>query len=236
MKSSWIVFKQEHNSRHDLARESHDGFEFRDIGWIEQMRVLLRDYGRVSGARVLDPFGGLGTTLLACAELGFDGYATEIEASRVEAARSRLRRAGVDASKFLHGSALDLPFEDGFFQLILTSVPYFGAGEASHENWSAGGDQLYLESDYAKYCEMLAKVASECHRVLAPGGVVVMCAQNTRVKGQWVPLAWDLYRALSGPFRMHEERVILYEDVEREKSSDPFATNRSHEYVLIGEK
>ncbi len=87
---SWLLLEQE-SAEHRLSDElrAADPGGAVDCGWVEQMRPFLRSFSR-PGATVLDPFAGLGTTLVACAVEGRQGLGIEVEAGRVALARRRL--------------------------------------------------------------------------------------------------------------------------------------------------
>jgi DNA modification methylase len=234
---SWIHLKPD-SKEFEVSSEikTNDPFAAVDIGYVGQMRFLLKEYALHTGARVLDPFAGLGTTLLACHLEGHQGYGTEIEPSRVEAATKRLKAHGINKPNLVQANAQHLPFENNFFDLILSSLPYFGADRDVAQGWSAEAGHLYHRQSYDSYLATLQKITGEIRRVLKPKGLVILVAENIRLhNGQWVPLAWDAGRVLSEYFAMHEERIIIY-DRERGNATDRFTTNRAHEYVLIGEK
>jgi len=77
------------------------------------------------GDRVLDAGGGTGSTaLLAAARVGDRGKVTVLDASdgMLEVGRDRARAAGLaDRMEFLTGDILALPFEDGAFDVVLST-------------------------------------------------------------------------------------------------------------------
>ena len=99
-----------------------------------------------AGARVLDVGCGGGQNAIAIAERQQSLEVTGLDLNDGQVARARRRadKRGVDVT-FINGSALDLPFDDGEFDLVLSI--------ASIKHWP---DQ--------------AKGLSECTRVLKPGG------------------------------------------------------------------
>ncbi len=100
-------------------------------------------------ARVLEIAPGPGYLSIALAKLGsFKITGLDISQSFVEMASQKARQEGV-AARFIHGSASDIPLEDGLFDLIVC--------RAAFKNFS----------------EPL-KALNEMHRVLKPGGRAVI--------------------------------------------------------------
>jgi DNA modification methylase len=58
---------------------------------VELAEMCIRLHGLRPGLRVLDPFVGSGTTLLACKRLGVSGVGIDISAEAIALARQRLR-------------------------------------------------------------------------------------------------------------------------------------------------
>ena len=102
-----------------------------------------------AGARVLEIAPGPGYLSVALAKLGaFKITGLDISQSFVRMASEYARREGV-AARFIHGSASDIPLEDGMFDLIVC--------RAAFKNFS----------------EPL-KALNEMHRVLKPGGRAII--------------------------------------------------------------
>lgn len=121
--------------------------ELRDLMWSEIE-------GRVpASARIVDVGCGGGQLAVTMAESWRDARVTGLDLSAEQVARAarRGRSAGLDESRlrFVQGSALDLPFDDESFDVV--------ASIASLKHWP---DQ--------------ATGLSECVRVLAPGGTLVV--------------------------------------------------------------
>jgi SAM-dependent methyltransferase len=108
----------------------------------------------VRGQRLLEIGLGFGTTgqLLACA--GAEYHGVDIALGAVEMMRERLRMKGLGGSeRILQGNVLDLPFESGTFDQVVTIGCLHHTGN-------------------------IAQGVSDVHRVLAPGGRAVVMLYN----------------------------------------------------------
>ena len=120
----------------------------KDLGEFERLaRELAKDLP--ANARVLEIAPGPGYLSIALAKLGrFKITGLDISQSFVQMASRYAKREGVVA-RFIHGSASDIPLEDGLFDLIVC--------RAAFKNFS----------------EPL-KALNEMHRVLKPGGKAII--------------------------------------------------------------
>lgn len=120
----------------------------KDLGEFERLaRELAKDLPE--NARVLEIAPGPGYLSIALARLGpLKVTGLDISQSFVQMASQHAKREGVVA-RFIHGSASDIPLEDGFFDLIVC--------RAAFKNFS----------------EPL-KALNEMHRVLKPGGRAII--------------------------------------------------------------
>jgi ubiquinone/menaquinone biosynthesis C-methylase UbiE len=120
----------------------------KDLAEFERIAKELAS-GLPDSARVLEIAPGPGYLSIALAKLGpFRITGLDISQSFVRMASEYAKREGV-AARFIHGSASDIPLEDGLFDLVVC--------RAAFKNFS----------------EPL-KAVNEMHRVLKPGGRAVI--------------------------------------------------------------
>ncbi|MEP6501911.1 MAG: SAM-dependent methyltransferase [Betaproteobacteria bacterium] len=239
--ASWIAVPPQ-DPRHALpqALRARDPLGARDCGWVEQMTPFVRSHAS-AGGWIVDPFCGFGSTLVAALLEGVPAVGVDLDPLRVALARERLAGLAADAARYpqFAGTLADDtlratlrgpdPQAPRRFTLCLTNVPYFGCDGPSPD------DSLYAERSYEPYLQGLRAVFEGVHALLEPGGWCVAMAQNLRLQGTFVPLAWDVARLLGERFQLHEERLLVYPQPE----GDPHersATHRAHEYAIVCRK
>lgn len=206
------------------------------------------------GEVVLDPFGGVGTTALAAAELGRrslsidqnDGYV-----ARMQAEQAKLNGSG-HLVEVRHGDArTDLAdVGDNSVGLAVTSPPYWNKAD-----YGDGDNNLGNIATYPAFIRSLEPVFSEVMRVLAPGRkfcvVTANVNQHTDHGLLTFPLATDLVVLLRELGFVLVNEVIWSKDGTGGKwgswgqqrpifGSYPYPPNllfkNVHEYVIIAAK
>lgn len=226
MPNSWMHLRTQ-NPSYILPPElsASDPLGARDCGWVEQMRPLIREFTQ-PGGRVLDPFSGFGSTLVASGLEGRHAVGIEIEESRYRISRDRLKAIGMNQSTLLHGDSEVLAITLEPVDLVLTNLPYFGCGFESRSD-----GQLYQAGYYNTYLEKVRTTLIALKAALKPGGFLVIAVENIHLGGQFVPQAWDVAKLIMARFDFVEERIIVYD---KPQGDAPFPlSNRAHEYVLI---
>ncbi len=193
--------------------------------WVSQLRPLIAEFTE-PGDTVFDPFAGWGSTLVAAAAEGRRGIGLEIAPERVELAQERLAR--YPDQTMLCGDARKPPVDDESVDLVLCDLPYFGTAP---QHASTDDGTLYALAEYDDYLGAIDDAFAQVARVLRPGGHAVVCVQNRRLAGRFVPLAWDAARVLGRHLVLGDERIHLYEKAA--DGNDPTLTNRAHEYLLV---
>lgn len=133
-------------------------------------RLLGDDVGVVfDGAAVLDLGCGYGSIALAAVALGADVTAMDRDRDRLSTLEARAHTAGLNVD-LVHGELASLPFADNRFDVafLLGVVEYAGLGD----------DRRSVRSSQAQ-------VLAEAHRVLRPGGTLILGSKNRL----WPPFA-----------------------------------------------
>lgn len=177
------------------------------------------------GGWVLDPFAGIGTTLVTAQHLGRNAIGTDIVLNYCEATEEQLmqgREAGFttinrimceDVARLAKRVLITEKYAANPIDLTITSPPYWnmlsqsrgGVESASQKRKARGLATSYPEpgnlgnvSDYPTFLSRLADGFSQVRELTRPGGYLVVVAQNFRLPdGNVQTFAWDLARQLT---------------------------------------
>jgi DNA modification methylase len=206
------------------------------------------------GGRVLDPFLGSGSTLLACAATGRTGVGIELSAHWAGIAGQRLSNISRGSEMdILTGDARDvLPdLEAESFDLVVTSPPYFSILEKARDHKSKaerkglatkyGDDARDLGnlSSYAEFLVELTGIWKHCRRLLKPGKYICVVVTDFRDGPRYVLFHADVARTLEDAGFVQKGLVVLVQD---NKALYPygypysFVPNIHHQNVLVFRK
>lgn len=206
-----------------------------------------------SGERVLDPFVGTGSTLVACARTGRLGTGIELVTRWADVAR---RRVALEESSVpqlvLEGDARRLlpEIEDASFEFIVTSPPYWSIllKDRDHkvrtERKARGLETRYSDEEadlgnlgsYEDFLKALARIFEECRRVLVPRRYMCVIVSDFRHRSRFIPYHADLIRVVEQVGFSLEGITILVQD---NKNLYPygipyaFVSNIHHQYILV---
>lgn len=215
--------------------------------------VRLLEFFTRPGEKVLDPFVGSGSTLVACAQCQRAGAGIELVDQWADVARERVRHEIPRIPQLvLNGDTRRvLPqLPDATFDFVVTSPPYW---MILHKDWdhkvkaerksrgldtrySDHGDDLGNLSSYEQFLDELAAVFAECRRVLAPKRYMAVIVSDFRHKSRFVPYHADLARAIETTGFTLEGITVLVQD---NKNLYPygvpyaFVSNIHHQYILV---
>lgn len=207
------------------------------------------------GQWVLDPFAGVGSSLVAARSMGRKALGTELNPRYFEFAREEL---GPDDEglKLYNADARTIPqLEMPEVDFVITSPPYWdmlahsrGNVESVHKKRrKAGLDVTYSQraedlgnlTDYQGFLEELVGIFQGVSSRLKKGGYLVVVLQNLRSpEGRMVPLAWDLAKELDRFLVFKGERVWCQDNKPLGIWGYPseFVSNVHHHYCLIFKK
>lgn len=212
---------------------------------------LIESFTR-TGMTVLDPFVGVGTTVIAAQKLNRSGIGIELNPEYVEIAMSRLQQQTLYQDSELNWViyrddarrvAQIVPKES--VDIVITSPPYWDIllerRTADYKPIRHYGDEqndLGKIADYDAFLNELAGVFRGCYQVLRPGGYCCIVVMDLRKKGRFFPFHSDL------AYRLQEEGyiwddLIIWDRRHEYNNLRPlgypfvFRINKTHEYILI---
>jgi tRNA G10 N-methylase Trm11 len=178
-------------------------FEGRDICYPDSLvRYFLETFTR-RGEKVFDPFAGLGTTLFTAEEMGRDAYGIEADPRRHAWVAGQLE----SWQQLVHGDSAKLA-SCGFprMDFCMTSPPFM----PRHHRWNPlfAGDPN--KAGYALYLKRLEKIFGEVAKILKPGALVVVQADNLHHGRIYTPLVRDMSIVISKKLAPQGEIIVRW--------------------------
>ena len=233
-------------------------YSFQDIGH------LIRFFTK-KGMKVLDPFGGVGSTAKAC-EID-NRICTSIELSKkwyelsIERLESEVGEGSSKKHTFILGDSCEelLKFESCSFDFMVTSPPYWGILNKQDQKviknrvannldtkYSENEKDLGNVSDYRDFLEILVnKVFMQCARTLRYGKYMALVVSDFRDKSDYISFHSDLIQAMNkkeipdgGILKLQGTKILLQNHKSLLPYGYPFSyvENIHHQYVLIFKK
>jgi DNA modification methylase len=202
---------------------------------------LIRFFTK-KGGRVLDPFLGSGSTLIACLNTRRDGVGVELIGKWVSVARRRLQLAKEDGQlttntsepssaprlEILRGDSRKVlgMFEPASFDFVVTSPPYWRIltkardHKSKRERLSKGLPTKYSEDSrdlgnargYNEFLGELQKVFGGCFRLLKNGKYMAVIVSDFRHGSKFIAFHNDLAAAIRGVGFSLEGITVLVQD------------------------
>jgi len=185
------------------------------------VRYLLNHYTR-TGDRILDPFAGLGTTLVVAEEMGRVPYGIERNRVRVEYVRSLIE----SKDNLIHGDSCRLlSYALPSMDFSVSSPPFMPSDYGMNP---LTGDEE--PGTYSRYLDGLQDVYGQVAQLLKPGGFAVIEVSN--LKGDvFTPLAWDVARAVSRVMHFVGETIVCWEG--EDSGCGVYGFGYDHSYCLV---
>jgi DNA modification methylase len=198
------------------------------------------------GQNVLDPFAGIGSTLVACKRTGRIGYGIELNPKYFEIIKKRVPEFSDNIFKddCRNIDKLALPK----IHYSISSPPYWDVLNRSTDGFkkereNRGLDVKYSDSDkdlgnISNYHEFLKEVCSvyfKMYDILADGAYITIIVKNVKKRGKMYPLAWDIARILSEKYVLKDEKIWIQDKISLSPYGYPnsWASNILHHYCLI---
>jgi len=222
---------------------------------VELPRRLLRCFTTDEDKVVLDPFAGLGSTVLASEELGKTGIGLDIYPNFINKSCERLAQLtflGTEAqssprSKFhcVDARHLTRVVPINFVDIVITSPPYWDihlqertADRKSPRPYGESDADLGRIRNYSQFLESLRDAFEPVYRVLKPSKYCIVVVMDIRKKDKLYPLHSDVI-SLMRDIGFFYDDLIIWDRRHEYSNMRPlgypyrFRVNRAHEYILI---
>ncbi|UCE09309.1 MAG: hypothetical protein JSW61_10055 [Candidatus Thorarchaeota archaeon] len=252
---SWFVINPRRRNADQLSHPAK---------YPEELVERFLEFFTKPGGWVLDPFAGVGSTLVASKLLSRNSVGVELDPDFVSVAQQALREIdGEGFYEIIVGDStcitelLETYFEGNppMFDFLMTSPPYWnmlrksrGGNDSVHKDRKSSGlKQYYSEShqdlgnigQYSRYIEAVSQILEEAGSFVEQGKYIVVVAQNMRdVDGTMRPIAWDLAARLSRTFLLKQEQIWCQDNKRLGCWGYPttYVSNVHHHYCLVFQK
>lgn len=195
------------------------------------------------GQIVLDPFVGIGSTLVACDRTKREGIGIELNPKYAKIAAKRTKQ-NIIIDDAINIDKHDLPMID----YCISSPPYWDVLNRSTKDFKKNRDADNHDSkysndkkdlgnidDYEDFLDALYKIYEKIYKLLKPGAYITIIIKNVKKKGKYYPLAWDLAKKLSTLYELKDEKIWIQDKVRLAPYGYPYAwvSNILHHYCLI---
>ena len=209
-----------------------------------------------SGNWVLDPFGGMASTIVAAKKLQRNSIGLELYQHFVDQGNQRLAEIPGDSKTFfLKGDSryIDKLFKIYDFPEIdfcLTSPPYWSQLTRTTERQKTrlkkglrtdyGDNEADLGRvfDYETFLSEQEKIFDSVYKVMRKNAYLVIITNNVYHAGKVWPLAFDTFLSLSKQWTPKDERIWCqdYKSLQPFGMFNTYIGNRAHHYCLTFRK
>jgi DNA modification methylase len=203
--------------------------------------------------KVLDPFMGSGSTLLAAKEIGKNGIGFEISKEYAEVAEKRMKsQSNLIGTKEAQQTIIvdDARNMTQYLQpetidLCITSPPYWNiltekrtADQKNIRNYHKKDGNIGEIYDYESFLQELKAIFEKVYSVLKGGAYCVINVMDIRKKDKYYPLHMDTVKFMQELGFIFDD-IIIWDRRKEYNNLRPlgypfvFRVNKVHEYILI---
>lgn len=216
---------------------------------------LIRAFTNSEQKMILDPFMGIGSTLVAAQKSGKHGIGFEISEEYVKIAMNRLLWQGdifakgeKPSCKIYNEDARNLfnHVKRGSIDLCITSPPYWDiltqkrtADYKEVRNYEEQTDNLGMIRDYKAFLKELKGIFAKIKTVLKPKAYCCIIVMDIRKGSRFYPFHMDVVDFMTNDLKFQLDDIIIWDRRLEYSNLRPlgypsvFRINKIHEYILI---
>jgi DNA modification methylase len=245
---SWFIFNALASDLKE-EREFTQSTEDHPATYSPTMIESFINFFTKEGMSVLDPFCGIGSTLVAANRTDRIGYGIELNRKYYDIAVKRVPnfKNNIFNDSAENIESLNLPIQD----FSISSPPYWDVLNRSTKDFHSireekGLDKVYSDtiddlgnvSDYQEFLSRLTKIYISIFSILREGAYVVIILKNVKKEGKLYPLAWDIARNLSDVYELKDEKIWIQDKIGLAPYGYPYSwvSNILHHYCIVLQK
>lgn len=205
---------------------------------------LIRTFSKPH-SKVLDPFNGIGSTMVAAHNL--ECYGTGIDLSEEFTKKAEERVGNDNRITIINGDSFEEldKLKENSFDICVTSPPYWdilnmkrSADKKETVNYSDKDNDVGNIPDYNAFINLLGDLFEKVKRCLKKGGYCIVNVMDIRKKSNFYPLHSDLATELQKRGYIFDDIIIWdrqadYNNMKPLGYPYKFRINKVHEYILI---
>ena len=200
-----------------------------------------------SGQSVIDPFAGIGTTLVACQRTKRKGIGIELNKKYFKIAKIRTNQ------KIFNGNSSEIndilsKNKIKNIDFCITSPPYWNVLNRSTGGFKNKREEKKLDYNYSKkekdlgniddyevFIDKLVDIFVDLKKFLKKDAYVIVILKNVKKGGKNYPIAWDFAKKMSEIYTLKDEKIWCQDKVGLAPFGYPYAytTNIHHHYCLV---
>lgn len=250
---SWFIFdaiQSDIKEEKEITQKAGLNSEDHPATYSPTMMSEFISFFTKEGDLVLDPFNGIGSTLVGCDRTGRKGVGIELNEKYFEITKLRTKQKVIHGSSEKIGELLKAnKIKDINFSI--SSPPYWNILQRSTGSFEKKRSEKNLDVQYSdkevdignidsyeEFVDRLAEIYFQIYDYLVPKAYLVVIVKNIKKAGKNYPLAWDLAKRLTEKYALKDEKIWCQDKVGLAPFGYPFAytSNIVHHYCLIFRK
>jgi DNA modification methylase len=243
---SWFIFnalKSDLKEEKEICGNSED----HPATYSPTMMEKFIKFFTKEGMSVLDPFAGIGSTLVGCKRTNRVGYGVELNEKYYN---TIIKRVPEFKSNVIQGDSRKIKdyFKDKKFNFCISSPPYWdvlnrSTADFKKKRTTKGLDSNYSEKEvdlgninnYELFVKDLTQIYLDIYDLLEKGSYLVIIVKNIKKAGKFYPLAWDIAKELSHKYELKDEKIWIQDKIGLAPYGYPYSwtANILHHYCII---